>query len=158
MGAFLYLPIWLALAAGCPAEAPAGTADDRDSLERTTRAIRDGFARGDVSAVVALHHPDVIKYFGGANVVKGRAAMEKGLSAMFKDSKVEFIDNRVESMLFQGETAVETSIFRMRVTSKASGRSRISSGRAMVVYVRHKGSPTGWASIREMTQAAPTEE
>ncbi len=34
----------------------------------------------------------------------------------------------------------------------------ISRGRAMVVYVRYKDSPTGWASIREMAQAAPDEK
>jgi len=34
----------------------------------------------------------------------------------------------------------------------------ISRGRAMVVYVRYKDSPTGWASIREMAQTAPDEK
>jgi len=133
------------------------TSGDRVSLERTTAAIRDAFGREDVSAIVALHHPDVEKYFGGTNVVKGRAALEKGLVEMFRSSKMEFIDNKVESRIFTGDVAIETSIFTIRSTRKSGGEPVVSRGRAMVVYVRYKESPTGWASIREMAQAAPEE-
>ncbi len=135
-----------------------GTADDRKSLERTTQAIRDAFARGDVPAIVALHHPAVVKYFGGDNVVNGRAALEKGLIEMFRTSKMEFLENRVESTFFNGKTAVETSIFIIKVTSKNGDKTTLGRGRAMVVYVRDKDSPTGWVSIREMAQAAPDEK
>lgn len=140
------------LAGGCAAHK---VDDAKKSLEKTTAAIRDAFGRGDVPAIVALHHPDVIKYFGGDNVVKGRAALEKGLSEMFRTSTMEFIENRVESTQFNGETAIETSIFVIKVTPKNGGQPTVGSGRAMVVYVRYKDSPTGWASIREMAQAAP---
>jgi len=131
------------------------TPEDKIGLERTTKAIRDAFARGDVEAIVALHHPDVIKYFGGKNVVTGRAELRKGLIQTFRNVKMEFVANKIESTVFNGSTAIETSIFTFKVTPKGGGKPTISSGRSMVVYVKYKGSPTGWASIREMAQAAP---
>ena len=142
------------------AEEPAGVISggsraDRQSLERTTQAIRDGFARGDVAAIVSLHRPDVMKYFGGANVVSGREDLQRGLVKTFRDVKMEFVEHRLESMVFLGDTAVETSIFTIKTTPKAGGSPTVARGRAMVVYVKSKDSPTGWQSIREMAQAAP---
>jgi ketosteroid isomerase-like protein len=134
------------------------TAADRASLLKTTAALRDAFAQGDVDAIVALHDPAIVKYFGGANVVLGRENLKKGLSETFKNSKMEFIGNQVESTLFHGDTAVETSIFTMRVTFKDGRPAIVSRGRAMVVYVKSASSPTGWASIREMAQSAPEEK
>ena len=131
------------------------TAADKQGLERTTKAIRDAFARGDVDAIVALHHPDIVKYFGGKNVVTGRDELRKGLIQTFKNVKMEFVGNTIESTVFNGSTAIETSIFTFKVTPKDGGTPTISSGRSMVVYVKYKDSPTGWASIREMAQAAP---
>jgi ketosteroid isomerase-like protein len=142
----------------CAAQNFNGLPGVRDSLERTTKAIRDAFARGDVAAIVALHHPDVEKYFGGNNVVNGRKDLERGLTEMFRTSIMEFINNKEESFIFLGETAVETSIFTIKSTPKNGGKPTISRGRAMVVYVRYAGSPTGWASIREMAQAPPDEK
>lgn len=146
----------------CPAwaEEPAGVISggsraDRQSLERTTQAIRDSFARGDVAAIVSLHRPDVMKYFGGANVVSGREDLQRGLVKTFRDVKMEFVEHRLESMVFLGDTAVETSIFTIKTTPKAGGSPTVARGRAMVVYVKSKDSPTGWQSIREMAQAAP---
>jgi ketosteroid isomerase-like protein len=133
-------------------------AQDSISLEQTTRAIRDAFGRGDVAAIVALHHPNVIKYFGGDNVVNGRAALAKGLTEMFKASKLEFVENDVESTSFNGSTAFQTVIFTIKVIPKNGGEPTYAHGRSMVVYVRYKESPYGWVSIREMTQAAPTKK
>ena len=130
-------------------------AADRASLARTTKAIRDAFARGDVEAIVRLHHPDVIKYFGGKNVVNGRAELRKGLIATFRNARMEFAGNTVESTLFNGPTAIETSIFTFRMIPKNGGKPTLSKGRSMVVSVKYKDSPTGWVSIREMAQAAP---
>jgi ketosteroid isomerase-like protein len=131
------------------------SAEDRASLLITTAAIRDAFARGDVKAIVALHDPAIVKYFGGTNVVVGSSNLETGLREMFKNSTMEFMENQVESTLFHGDTAVETSIFAIKVSFKDGRPPVVSRGRAMVVYVRSKTSPTGWASIREMAQAAP---
>ncbi len=71
---------------------------------------------------------------------------------------MEFIDNQLESMTFNGETGIETSIFTIRVTYNNGNPPTISQGRAMVVYVKYKDSASGWATIREMVQAAPDEK
>jgi len=132
-----------------------GSPADRQSLERTAKAIRDAFAHGDVKAIVALHRPDVVKYFGGTNVVTGREELQRGLIETFRNVKMEFVEHRLESLVFLGDSAVETSIFTIRTTPKAGGTPTLGHGRAMVVYVKSKESPTGWQSIREMAQAAP---
>jgi len=129
--------------------------DEKKSLDKATAAIRDAFARGDVAAIVALHSPDIVKYFGGNNVVTGRAALAKGLTQMFKSQKMEFVENKVESTLFIGNTAVQTVIFAFKITPKNGGKPTIGRGRSMVVYERSSQSPTGWLSVREMAQAAP---
>jgi ketosteroid isomerase-like protein len=134
------------------------TADDKKSLEKTTREIRDAFARGDIETILSLHHPDIVKYFGGDNVINGRVGLKNQLTGMFSNAKIEFIDNKEESLIFTGETAIQTSIFTIRSTPKNGGAPTIYKGRAMVVFVRYKDSPTGWASIREMTQDAPGEK
>jgi len=105
--------------------------------------------------VARLHHPDVVKYFGGNNVVKGRDAVQKGAEEWFKNSTVEFVENIVESTVFNGETAIQTCIFSIKTTPKNGGEPVISRGRSMVVYVKDKNSPTGWLSLREMAQSAP---
>jgi len=153
-----YIGIVACIAYGChssPANVPT---EYRQSLVKTTAAIRDAFGRGDVPAILALHHPDVIKYFGGNNVVKGRIALGKGLTETFKSSRLEFVENRIESTVFNGETAIETGIFTIRVIPKNGGQPTLAHGRSMVVYVRYKNSPFGWVSLREMAQAAPDEK
>jgi hypothetical protein len=42
-----------------------GSAADRKSLDKATLAIRQAFAKGDAELVASLHHPDIVKYFGG---------------------------------------------------------------------------------------------
>jgi len=138
-----------------PAAISGGSAADRQSLERTTQAIRDAFARGDVATIVVLHRPDVVKYFGGANVVTGREELRRGLVETFRNVKMEFVEHRLESLVFLGDTAVETSLFTIRTTPRTGGSPTLARGRAMVVYVKSTDSPTGWQSIREMAQAAP---
>ena len=157
MNTFKALIILTSCAVTCAAQAAEPTARDRESLLKTTQAIRDAFGRGDVPAILALHHPDVVKYFGGTNVVDGRASLEKGLTATFQNTRLEFVENKVESTLFLGDTAVEVSIFAIKAIPQSGGPPVTSRGRAMVIYVRSKDSPTGWASIREMAQAAPPE-
>ncbi|MFC0513626.1 hypothetical protein ACFFGT_05420 [Mucilaginibacter angelicae] len=60
---------------------------DKAALEKTKAAIAAAFAGGDVKAIVALHHPDIVKYFGGSNVVTGRAQLADQLTAMFRTTK-----------------------------------------------------------------------
>lgn len=130
-------------------------AADKIALEKTKAAFAAAFARSDVKTLVALHHPDIIKYFGGNNVVTGRAELAKGLTAMFRTTKMELIQNQVESTAFNGNTIIETCIFAFRSTPINGGKPSIGRGRSMTVFVKYKDSPYGWVSIREIAQAAP---
>src|ERR1700759_2479332 len=86
----------------------------KQSLEKATAAIRAAFEKGDAALVAQLHSPDVIKYFGGNNVIIGREAVEKGAREWFQNSKVEFVENTVESTSFVGKVAIQTSIFSIK--------------------------------------------
>lgn len=131
------------------------TATLRESLEKATAAIRTAFEKGDAALVGKLHSPQVIKYFGGNNVIVGREAVEKGARDWFQNSKVEFIENTVENTAFVGNVAIQTVIFSIRTTPKSGGTPSIGRGRSMVIYVQDKSSPTGWLSLREIAQEAP---
>ncbi|HUA80781.1 MAG TPA: nuclear transport factor 2 family protein [Dyella sp.] len=127
----------------------------RQSLDKATAAIRDAFSKGDAAMVGRLHSPNVIKYFGGNNVVVGRDAVEKGARDWFKQAKVEFVSNTVENTCFIGNIAIQTVIFSIKTTPKDGGAPSIGRGRSMVIYVQDKSSPTGWLSLREIAQEAP---
>jgi ketosteroid isomerase-like protein len=127
----------------------------RQSLDKATAAIRDAYSRGDATMVGRLHSPNVIKYFGGDNVLRGRDAVEKQAREWFKTSKVEFVENTVESTCFVGNVAIQTVIFSIKSTPKHGGAPSIARGRSMVIYVQDKSSPTGWLSLREIAQEAP---
>lgn len=127
----------------------------RQSLDKATAAIRKAFENGDAVLVGQLHSPNVIKYFGGNNVVVGRDAVEKQAKDWFQSSKVEFIENTVENTVFVGNIAIQTVIFSIKTTPKNGGKSSIGRGRSMVIYIQDKTSPTGWLSLREIAQGAP---
>jgi ketosteroid isomerase-like protein len=127
----------------------------KQSLEKATAAIRSAFEKGDATLVAQLHSPDVIKYFGGNNVVVGRDAVEKGAREWFQNSKVEFIESTVENTEFVGNIAIQTSIFSIKTTPKDGGQPSIGRGRSMVIYIQDKTSPTGWLTLREFVQEAP---
>jgi ketosteroid isomerase-like protein len=127
----------------------------RQSLDKATAAIRKAFENGDAVLVGQLHSPNVIKYFGGNNVIVGRDAVEKEASDWFQSSKVEFIENTVENTVFVGNIAIQTVIFSIKTTPKNGGKSSIGRGRSMVIYIQDKTSPTGWLSLREIAQEAP---
>jgi ketosteroid isomerase-like protein len=130
--------------------------DARISLDKATNAIRDAFGKKDIELIIQLHSPEIIKYFGGNNVIIGRASLRKQLTDWFKNAKkVEFIENTVESTIFNGGTAIQTVIFAIETTPGDGGQPVIARGRSMVVFVRDKNSPTGWLSLREITQEAP---
>ena len=131
------------------------TAALRQSLDKATAAIRKAFENGDAVLVGQLHSPNVIKYFGGNNVIVGRDAVEKQAREWFQSSKVEFIENTVENTVFVGNIAIQTVIFSIKTTPKNGGKSSIGRGRSMVIYIQDKTSPTGWLSLREIAQEAP---
>ena len=127
---------------------------DRDALQKTSEAIRAAFALGDIATAMAYHHPDIIKALSFHKYLNGRDAVEKDLRGTLQQFNLEFVENRVESLLIEEKTAVEQTVFAIKGTPKRGGEPFLFKGRAMVVYVRYKKSPTGWASIREMIQPA----
>jgi ketosteroid isomerase-like protein len=144
------------IAAGCSvSKTDVGSNSDRASLEKTSEAIRAAFARGDVATILAYHHPDVVKALSYERTINGRDALEADLAGTLQRFNLEWKENRVESILIQGETAVEQTVFAIKGTPKNGGEPFLFKGRAQVVYVRYKKSPTGWASIRELIQPAP---
>jgi ketosteroid isomerase-like protein len=144
------------LAAVCfAADTYHGSPQDRDSLRKTSGDIRAAFARGDLPAIMSYHHPDVIKAISHDRYLDGRDAVRADLLGTFEKFRLEFIEHRVENLFFQGDTAVEQSVFTVKGTPKNGSEPFLFKGRALVVYVRYKESPTGWASIRELVQPVP---
>jgi ketosteroid isomerase-like protein len=127
----------------------------RQSLDKATAAIRSAFEKGDATLIGQLHSPDVIKYFGGNNVIAGRDAVEKGAREWFRNAKVEFVENTVENTAFYGNIAIQTVLFSIKTTPKNGGNSSVGRGRSMVIYIQDKSSPTGWLTLREIAQEAP---
>ncbi len=131
-----------------------GSQAERDSLKNTSIAIRSAFSRGDVDGILLFHHPDVIKAIDYHTYQKGRESLRPGLKGTLDSFHLEFIENKTESLYFNGETAIEQTLFTIKGTPKQKGEPFIFKGRSMIVYVKYKGSPTGWATIREMIQPA----
>jgi len=144
----------LSVLAFLSAAAYAAPPDDEAALRNTSTAIRAAFAKGDVAEAMKYHHPEVKKALGFHNVLIGRDAVAANLTNTFRQYRLEFVENNVESLLIQDSTAVEQALFTIKVTPIAGGEPTLFKGRAMVVYVRYKESPTGWASIREIIQPA----
>jgi ketosteroid isomerase-like protein len=149
------LVVAVGVAWGCRSrERSVGANDDREALVKTSVAIRDGFARGDVAAILAYHHPDVVKALSFDKTIHGRDALGADLTATLQQVNLEWKENRVESLWIHGDTAVEQTVFVIKGTPKNGNAAFLFRGRAQVVYVRYKQSPTGWASIRELVQPA----
>jgi ketosteroid isomerase-like protein len=127
---------------------------DRSAIEKTGEAIRAAFAQGDVATAMEYHHPDVVKALGFHKQLKGRDAVAADLRGTLRQFNLEFVMNQVESLLIEGNTAVEQTLFAIKGTPKTGGEPFLFKGRTMVVYIRYEKSPTGWASIREMIQPA----
>jgi ketosteroid isomerase-like protein len=132
----------------------ADSTTDRAAVEATGAAIRTAFAVGNVDEIMRYHHPDVRKALAFQTVQVGRDAVAAGLRDTFHQFHLEFVENNVESLLIEGDTAVEQTVFAIKATPLAGGQPSVFRGRTMVVYVRYKDSPTGWASIRELIQPA----
>jgi hypothetical protein len=129
--------------------------EDQLALQKTGLAIRTAFAKGDVAEAMRYHHPDVRKALSYDKVLIGRDAVAADLSNTMSQFRLEFVSNQVESLLIEKDTAVEQALFTIKATPIAGGEPSLFKGRTMVVYVRYKPSPTGWASIREIIQPAP---
>lgn len=127
---------------------------DQQMLKQTSEAIRDGFAKGDIEAIMSYHHPDVIKALSYTSYSTGREAVKADLLKTLGAYHLEFVKNNVESLLINGDTAIEQTLFGIKGTPKNGGEPFLVEGRATIVYIRYKDSPTGWATIREMIQPA----
>lgn len=156
MKPIVYLLFIAFIFTGC--SQPDQYANQKQSLDKATAMLRAAFARGDVPAIVAMHSKDVVKYFGGNNVITGRDGLTKQLTGMFRNNKVEFIENKVESTIFAGITATQTCLFTFKITPKAGGKPSFAHGRSMVIYAEDNSSPSGWLTLREMAQEAPPED
>jgi len=124
----------------------------RQEVLKTGELIRTAFSNGDIEAIKSFHHPDVIKALGYKNLLTGRDAVIKDLSGTLENFKLEFVTNTIENLLIQGDIAIEQTLFSIKGTPKKGGDPFIFSGRTMVTYIKYKGSPTGWATIREIIQ------
>jgi ketosteroid isomerase-like protein len=131
-----------------------GADNDRKALEQTSISIREAFAKGDIPTIISYHHPDVVKALGYKNFLNGRDAVEADLKGTLKKILLNFKENKVESLLIKGNVATEIALFTIEGTPKDGSKPFTFKGRAMIVYVRYKASPTGWASIREVIQPA----
>ena len=129
-----------------------GSKADRDSLKNTSLAIRAAFARGDVNGILLYHHPNVTKAPDYRTYQIGIENLRPGLKGTLENFTLEFVENNTESLYINGDTAVEQTLFTIKGTPKVKGDPFIFKGRSMIVYIRYKGSPTGWATIREMIQ------
>ncbi|HEY2467442.1 MAG TPA: nuclear transport factor 2 family protein [Terracidiphilus sp.] len=129
-------------------------AADEAALDKTDAAVRAGFASADLDAIRRYHHPDVVKALSPGELVVGRDAAVNAIAANLRESRLEFVESKVESSLVMGDSAVRIFHFSIRATPKAGGAPATFTGRSMIVYIRTKDSPTGWATIRELVQAA----
>jgi ketosteroid isomerase-like protein len=126
----------------------------KSEILKTGELIRAAFSTGDIETIKSFHHPEVIKALGYKNVLTGRDAVMEGLRGTLEGFDLEFIENTVESILIQGDIAIEQTLFSIKGTPKKNGEPFVFSGRTMVTYIKYKKSPTGWATIREIIQQA----
>jgi len=141
---------------GCSGHKYVQSNTDREAVEKTSEGIQAAFASGDIATIMAFHHPEVVKSLSYGNYLNGRDAVQNDIAATLQRFNLEWKENNVRSIFIQGDTAVELTDFVIQGTPKKQGEPFLFKGRAMVVYVRYKNSPTGWASMREIIQPATT--
>lgn len=127
----------------------------RDALEKTSAGIRAAYARGDVAAVMSFHHPEVTKAPAFDRYLVGSAAVEKSVADGLMAFRIEFVEHEVESVLALDGSAMQMTRYTIRRTPRGGGESTLFRARALSIFVRYAGSPTGWAVIREVAQPAP---
>nr|WP_299339230.1 nuclear transport factor 2 family protein [Allomuricauda sp.] len=128
--------------------------DIKNEILKNGETIRKAFSDGDIDRIKSLHHPEVIKALGYNDLKIGRDEVMAGLKETLKNFTLEFIKNDVESILIEGNVAIEQTKFSIKGTPKSGGDPFVFSGRTMVTYIRYDESPTGWATIRELIQPA----
>jgi ketosteroid isomerase-like protein len=134
-----------------PAQTPSA---DEAALDKTDSALRAAFSSGDIEAIRRFHHPDVVKSLSPGTFLVGRDAVVHAIATSLKEASLEFTESRTESSLVMGDSAVRIFHFTIRATPRSGDPASSFTGRSMVVYIRSKESPTGWATIRELVQPA----
>ena len=129
-----------------------GPVADQTALRKTLDGLRDGFASGDLDKVMAYHHPEVVKALAYDKYLVGREALRADMAGTFKAFRLEFISDEIESFVVVGDIAIEQSRFMIRGTPRAGGEPFLFRGRSQVIYRRYAGSPSGWATYREIIQ------
>lgn len=129
-----------------------GPEGDRLALQKTLTGLKEAFASGDLDAVMAYHHPDVVKALAFDKLLVGRDALKADMAGTFKAFRLEFLSDDIESFIVIGDVAIEQSRFVIRGTPRAGGEPFLFRGRSQVIYRRYGASPSGWASFREMIQ------
>lgn len=152
----LLLSAGLGLGTGAVAATPTitGSPADQAALQRTVDALHDGFARADLDMIMAYHHPDVVKALAYGKTLRGRDALRAEMAGTFKDYQLEFAPDETESFVVIGDVAIQQARFAIHGRPRTKGEPFDFRGRTQVIYVRYAGSPSGWASYREIIQPA----
>jgi ketosteroid isomerase-like protein len=129
--------------------------NDAKAFEKLRLDLTNAFANGDTATIAAYHHPDVVKALDYNKFLSGRTAVINDLEATLQYYNVKFTEHKIESFIIEQNTATEISTFTIEGTPKSNSSKPFTfKGRSMVVYVRYKESPAGWALLREMVQTA----
>jgi ketosteroid isomerase-like protein len=127
--------------------------NDTEAFNKLRADLTQAFATGDVQTITAYHHPNVVKALAFDKLLIGRDANISELKGTLQSYGVKFKEHKIESFEIQRETATEISTFTIEGTPKGDGQPFMFKGRSLVLYIRYKESPSGWALIREMIQA-----
>jgi ketosteroid isomerase-like protein len=127
--------------------------DDIKAFKKLRNDLGLAFINGDIQTITLYHHPDVVKALSYNKFLVGRDANITDLKATLQSYSLNFKEHNIESFQIHGNTATEISSFTIEGTPKGDSKPFIFKGRSMVLYIRHKESPAGWALIREMVQA-----
>ncbi|CAN5494050.1 hypothetical protein BH09BAC4_BH09BAC4_08750 [soil metagenome] len=152
--AHLLFPLFFLLANWSTAQTLLNTEKDRKAIEQTSIGIRGAFAAENIPAILAYHHPEVVKALAYNKFINGQKELEADLKNTLQYVRLVWKENKLESLLFDGNSAVEMTAFTIEGTPKDGSKPFTFKGRAMIVYVRSDKSPSGWVSIREVVQPA----
>lgn len=127
-------------------------AQDREQILKHGAEIRKAFEAGDTERIKQLHHPEVIKALGYNDLKTNREEVIAGVVGVLENYTLSFVENEVENIFIQDGVAIEQTRFAIQGTPKTEGNPFVFKGRTVVTYIKYEGSPTGWATIREIIQ------
>jgi ketosteroid isomerase-like protein len=140
---------------GCSAGKNSVAAEnDNKAFEKLRIDIFEAFANGDLQTITSYHHPDVVKALAYNKFLIGRNAVIEDMKGTLQYCSLNFKEHKIESFQIMGNTATEISSFTIEGTPRGGDKPFVFKGRSMVVYIRYKLSPAGWALIREVIQPA----